>query len=367
MAKDFFEKPFDESTLIKLELFENYLNECIPVFIKNAINFKTLKGVNIFDFFAGAGKDSDGKNGSPLIAIKSIPFHFPDIIQHNLTVSVHLNEFEHKYFKKLEEEVIQLGLESKPINIHLENEDFVVLFEKWYKKMLGCANFVWLDQFGVKYINSDIFNRLVSLPMTDLLFFVSSSTFKRFAEDENIRRVLNISKDSVKDLHPHQIHRFVAETYRALIPSNKEYYLTSFSIKKKTNIYGLIFGSNHPLGLEKFLKVCWGVNPNIGDANFDIDEDNIERYTNTLFPVKPKKLTLFEEELEKEILNGKLKTEWDVYIFTLTNGFLGNIHAKTVVDKLKNEKKIEKETFSYAYSTLGDRRKQGIIKKIKIL
>ena len=143
--------------------------------------------------------------------------------------------------------------------------------------------------------------------------------------------------------------------------------MTSFSIKKKTNIYGLIFGSNHPLGLEKFLKVCWGVNPNIGDANFDIDEDNIERYTNTLFPVKPKKLTLFEEELEKEILNGKLKTEWDVYIFTLTNGFLGNIHAKTVVDKLKNEKKIEKETFSYAYSTLGDRRKQGIIKKIKIL
>ncbi len=233
--------------------------------------------------------------------------------------------------------------------------------------MQGFANLVWLDQFGVKFVNADIFNKLVNLPMTDLLFFVSSSTFKRFAEDESINSVLNISKEDVKGLPTHQIHRFVTDRYRLLIPDNKEYYLTSFSIKKKTNIYGLIFGSSHPLGLEKFLKVCWSVNPNIGDANFDIDEDNIARYSNSLFPVKPKKLTLFEEELEKEILEGKLKTEWDIYIFTLTNGFLGNIHAKPIVDKLKKDKKIGTDTFSYAHSTLGERRKQGVIKQIKIL
>ena len=83
--------------------------------------------------------------------------------------------------------------------------------------------------------------------------------------------------------------------------------------------------------------------------------------------MKPKKLTLFEENLEKEILNGTLKTEWDIYIFTLTNGFLGTKHAKPIVDKLKKDKRIEHDTFSFAYSTLGDRKKQGTIKKIKIL
>jgi hypothetical protein len=252
-----------------------------------------------------------------------------------------------------------------PMKIHLENKDFSVLFEQWHKKMNGCANLVWLDQFGVRHINAEIFNKLVNLQMTDILFFVSSSIFKRFAEEESINSVLNISKNDVKDLPQHQIHRFVTDRYRSLIPANKEYYLTSFSIKKKTNIYGLIFGSNNPLGLEKFLKVCWDINPTTGEANFDIDHDNVEKYSMSLFPVIPKKVTRFEEELE--VLNGTLKTEWEVYIFTLTNGFLGNIHAKPVIDRLKNNKKIEKDTFSYTYSPLDEKRKLKTIKQIKLL
>ena len=47
-----------------------------------------------------------------------------------------------------------------------------------------------------------------------------------------------------------------------------------FTIKKKRGVYGLIFGSKNPLGVEKFLRVAWETNPINGVANFDIFDDS---------------------------------------------------------------------------------------------
>ena len=77
-----------------------------------------------------------------------------------------------------------------------------------------------------------------------------------------------------------------------MIPENKEYFLAPFSIKKDKNIYGLIFGSNHSFGIEKFLNISWKLNENSGDANYNIDEEEIAEGKLSLFPEdnKPKKL-----------------------------------------------------------------------------
>ena len=68
-------------------------------------------------------------------------------------------------------------------------------------------------------------------------------------------------------------HRAVVEHYRHL--AGGRIFFGSFSIKKGANIYGLIFGSAHPLGIEKFLRVCWKVDPVRGEANFDIDDEHM--------------------------------------------------------------------------------------------
>ncbi len=46
MSKDFHDKPFDDATKTKLELYQKYVEEWLPVFIKYKI-----KNINIFDFF----------------------------------------------------------------------------------------------------------------------------------------------------------------------------------------------------------------------------------------------------------------------------------------------------------------------------
>src|SRR5215831_18730688 len=66
----FFGKPFDEGTLTKLEIFELYAREWLPVFLSQTNPIK-LK-IQIFDFFAGPGMDSKGQFGSPLRLLKQL-------------------------------------------------------------------------------------------------------------------------------------------------------------------------------------------------------------------------------------------------------------------------------------------------------
>lgn len=61
---DFHYKPFDEGTLNKLDLFERYAAEWIPVFISRPD--PPDSEIHVFDFFAGPGLDSAGQSGSPL-------------------------------------------------------------------------------------------------------------------------------------------------------------------------------------------------------------------------------------------------------------------------------------------------------------
>jgi hypothetical protein len=63
-SRRFFDKPFDEGTVTKLEIFELYAREWLPVFLfqPNPIKAK----IHLFDFFAGPGMDSKGQFGLSL-------------------------------------------------------------------------------------------------------------------------------------------------------------------------------------------------------------------------------------------------------------------------------------------------------------
>jgi ribosomal protein S25 len=104
----------------------------------------------------------------------------------------------------------------------------------------------------------------------------------------------------------------------------KEYFLGQFSIKKNSNYYGIIFGSNNHLGMKKFLDAAWKIDPHTGETNHDIDGDPIRygQITMDLFgdgtQNQIKKLVSFENELLKYLEN--VKTNEDIYRFALENG-----------------------------------------------
>jgi len=157
------------------------------------------------------------------------------------------------------------------------------------------------------------------------LFFVSSSHARRFCEHESISQYLKLNKAEIDSTPFYQIHRLIQEYYKSLIPVNFEFHLGRFSLKKNSgNINGLIFGSGHPLGMEKFLKTAWKLDHERGEANYDIDEEGISPAKIDLFSgvIKPKKIELFENELTQLIKGKKLVTDKDVYLFSLQNGIL---------------------------------------------
>ena len=343
MTKDIHNKPFDEGTKAKLSIFQDYLREWLPVFIKKReVYWKTI---NIYDFFAGPGCDQLGVKGTPLLIIDELENHLNAIVEKKLTVNLYFNEFSESKCNELKQKIADLKLEDKPYNIEIECLDFKVAFKKNGINMAknGVTNLVFLDQNGVKHISEDIFKYLINIKRTDFLFFISSSTIKRFCEHPNIVQHISLSRKEVENKPYTQIHRLVLNYYKSLVPVNKEFYLAPFSLKKGINVYGLIFGSSHVLGIEKFLTTCWKKDPKRGEANFDIDNDNIHDGQLDIFTGKlqqAKKTEVFEKELAEKIMDLTLKTDKDIYLYAITNGFLPG-HARMVIKSLIDKDKME--------------------------
>jgi three-Cys-motif partner protein len=342
VARDIHKLPFDEGTRAKLAIFRDYIRQWLPVFIaKREIIWSTI---NIYDFFSGPGSDCHGTQGTPVIILEELAPFLEEIKAKNLTVNLYFNEYDATkaglLIKKIE------GYRGGPYNIVVESLDFKESFERQYPLMRKphCANLLFLDQNGIKHITEDVFHKIVALKTTDFLFFVSSSTVKRFSDHPSIAQHIKLNTEDVEKTPYHKIHRLVTDYYRSLIPKEKSYFLASFSLKKNAGLYGLIFGSAHVLGIEKFLNTCWTIDPDRGEANFDIDGDNLRPGQGDLFTgevAKPKKVDLFEQELRAKIITSEFSNDREIYLFTIMNGFTP-AHARKVLSRLVLEKKVKK-------------------------
>ncbi|MDD8025320.1 MAG: three-Cys-motif partner protein TcmP [Acidobacteriota bacterium] len=168
------EKPFDEGTLTKLDLYRLYLREWLPTFI----NSPSIRILQIFDLFAGPGCDLAGQPGSPLIALeeagsalaKNKRFGGPQI-------DLFFNELNPGKATALCELISQQPDVPPNIRMEVTRLPFEEAFLSVVPKMTGqVANLVFLDQNGIKFVSHDVFIRLAGLPRTDLLFYVSSAT-----------------------------------------------------------------------------------------------------------------------------------------------------------------------------------------------
>lgn len=345
-----FREPFDEGTMRKLYLYRHYVEAWLPVFMH-----QSLDRIQIFDFFAGQGNDSEGNPGSPLIALHQIRSAQDAYFRSTPPPPIHLylNEFRKRNFEHLCE-VCSKCQDIGSTTIHYSNKDFNVVFGEWLPLMRNknVANLVFLDQNGVKFITPEVFRVITAIPRTDFLFYISSSHINRFKDDSNIVGRTPVTADDLAKMNGKNVHRIVRDAYRRLLPNPDAYYLAPFSIKKGGNTFGLIFGSGHPLGMEKFLALAWRVDPLTGEADFDIDEDHIVLGQPSLFSEfdKPTKKKKFHASFRRGILSGELKTTRDAYLYTLQEGFPAE-EARKVVSQMTVEGLLEKNRYLMSYET----------------
>ena len=349
MAKNINKKAFDEATKLKLDIFGESFEEWLPVFIHD----KYTKEVYIFDFFAGSGTDIEGNLGSPLILLdKAKGEDRKYCSKAQKPIKFFFNEGKVRKSNELQQNT-DTFIESCKINndcsnciyeYHISNYNFQELFNNPSLKRIfenrNIAKFVLLDQYGFSQINDDIFKQLISFPKTDFIFFISSSFINRFKDHPYTKQHIDTSKINFDDKGTKEIHRAVADYFRSLIPDDKEYYLHHFTIKKGANYYGLIFGTNHTLGMEKFLKVCWRHDKLSGEANFKIESDDYEEGTLFYNPENTVIKEKIKSEIKELILSGKISDNKIGLKFALTKGCEPKLFTE-VVQNLINDKSIE--------------------------
>lgn len=201
------------------------------------------------------------------------------------------------------------------------------------------AKFILLDQYGFSQIDEFVFLKLVNSPLTDFIFFISSSFIKRFKENPNTKRYIDTERIPFDESNPKECHRLIADYFQNLIPAKKDYYKHHFSIQKGGNYYGLIFGTSHTLGMEKFLKVSWKQDPYSGESNFNIDNDEtIGSLFYTSETTNKKEKVKFE--IKKRILSEEISDNKFGLQFTLKNRCMPDVFISTV-QELEHDKLIK--------------------------
>lgn len=331
-ADDFHDKPFDEGTLTKLQIFELYTRGWLPVFLSP--EKPSHKELHIFDFFAGPGTDSSNALGSPLRLIRQLRDYQGLTGNRAVRIHVHLYDESSEKIGRLKQTINSGGISAANISFDIRPLSFENAFQESAQVLANpqAAKLVFIDQTGVSHVTPEVFHKLVTSPTCDFLFFISSSTLHRFRDHPAIKQKIDRPDDY------YHVHRAALEYYRSLIPRGRGYFLAPFSIKKGANIYGIIFGSAHPLGIDKFLQVAWRSDEISGEADFDINREDIRPGELVLpFPeMRPSKIAAFEGELEYLLRKGRLSSELEVMRLCFEHG-VKRQHAEPVLLKLKRE------------------------------
>jgi len=339
MIKDLHNKPFDEGTITKLEIFERYAEAWLPVFITGG-----YKNICIFDFFAGTGYDLNNIPGSSIRLLKQVEKFTSNIKEKKSKIHLYLNEYDEEKFKKLKQSCETYIADKEDLKENVEisyyNKDFAELFEQVLPNIKQYPSLVYLDQNGIKFSSDNYFLELANSKQVDFLYYISSSYFWRFGNIKEFKMSIEIDMEKAKANPYKYIHKSIFEQLKQKLPKDTKTSLYPFSIKKDSGIYGIIFGTNHILAADKFLSIAWKKNPINGEANFDIDNDEYKSQP-SLFPdMRLKtKIELFSELLEEKINNKKLGNNKNVYDFTISQGHISE-HAIVVVKNMKKDGKI---------------------------
>jgi len=321
----FHDKSFDDATQLKLELFRGYIREWLPVFLTPyGDGRRNYRAVNILDFFSGPGYDVDGNPGSPVIIVEELKQYCqtrPDL-KAGVDVRMLFNDVEAANIDKLKQAIQPIACPQSCCQIQYTVQPFQAALQQHLPEIGAedSANLVIMDQFGVKEVTPDVVRQLAECSATDILFFISSSIIGRFIGTPELGGKFDMEADDVRSVEYKGIHRLVCQYYRQKLVG-LEYYLAPFSIKKGSNIYGVIFGSGRLLGSQKFLNVCWKEDSVTGEANYNIDGDfawarrSLFQNLNII-----RKVDLFEGELRRVVAE-EAPDNRKIYRFCLTHGF----------------------------------------------
>src|SRR5687768_15358436 len=119
----------------------------------------------IVDAFAGAGRDSEGNEGSPLIAVKRARQAMAEASTHpgleNARVHVFAIEADARRFQQLEQNLVPFARET-PELVHVLRGELVDHINGIRDHIGDCPAFYFLDPFGIKGLDATTYPKALS-------------------------------------------------------------------------------------------------------------------------------------------------------------------------------------------------------------
>jgi len=363
----------EEHSKEKVAFYEKYLDLYLTVLI----NSSYVKAINIYDIFCGVGiYDGDGSKGSPVIAMecikKQLYIHGKN---NNKPISLLINDGDKKRVEIAKNHIEQYcnsKCRFSAFNLDAK-EIFPLVIDKIKTSTKNENHFVFIDPHGYKDIyKSDIVN-IMEAGKSEILIFLPIHLMYRFLkptqkdkENPSYKPLRRFMTEFNLDYNAQSPQEYIKHIEKAFLCDEK-YYTSSYILQAQSNnFYALFFITKHIRGLEKAIDTKWTLDKLCGKG-FE----------------KKQSISLFEEEEKEnkkenclEEFKAKLikylykeKTNNEIYLFTLKNGFLIK-HTNAILKQLSEQnnlifdRQIRKNTF---YLNYKEYYKNNIIKyKVKI-
>lgn len=336
--------PITRPTQAKHTILRKYLDAWFPIL---GAGRHAHKDVVLIDGFAGPGRYSGGKPGSPLIMLDAYLSHSAtlDAAAHFFFVEEHHERCEH-----LRKEIAALTL---PANVHVEitEASFVDVFPALIGRLeqqfgQPPPTFAFIDPFGAEEIPAALSSQLLQFQRCEVLVYFPLAYLARFAGQAEFEPILNGLyrgeqwKQALASPEFEARKRLLHDLFLAELGKQVQW-VRSFEItpahEAGGNTYCLFFGTGSKLGLQRMKDAMWKVDPMSGQSFRDSTLGD--------HPV------LFEQEPDLRPLQAMLRedfgTAWfsieQAEQFTLESPFRDNGHLKPRLKVAETEGALEVE------------------------
>lgn len=320
----------DPHTEVKHAIFKRYLEAWIPILSK-------YHDVNIIDGFAGPGEYKNGKEGSPVIAIRTLIEHKIQITSDVLFIFI---EKDKKRCDCLEKKLSNFNL---PDNVRYDcvcgkfKEVITGILSDLKKSKAKLApTFVFIDPFGFTDFPFELIKNIMDSGKCEVLINFMFEDINRFIElpqnEKSMQKLFGVDKwKNIKgNKDPSQRLIALHGLYKIQLEKIAKHVI-SFKMKNKFNKvdYFLFFATNSLLGLKKMKEAMWKADPG-GSYEFS---DATHSPTQTLLYGKEPNYNLLKKLILNAYKGKKIKVE-DLEYFILTKTHFRESHYKTKILRL---------------------------------
>jgi three-Cys-motif partner protein len=337
-----------EHSEAKVKLYGRYLS----VYLNVLHRAQFVKRIFVFDLFCGEGIYENEAKGSPLIALDCIRNHYFANQNSCPNMTVWFND---NGMSEIEDGISKVDRVRKvsstifrPENVKIEfrKENYEEIYPKAIELVAQAKDskgLFFIDPFGYKAIKPDDIRKMLESGKTEVFLWLPIAQMYRFADSalrlgfpgsEPLKIFLNelFGKSIPYFQSPQDFIEQLKGRFRAYLKDLNTFVDTFILERDPSNVYCLFFFTRNIRGYEKMLEAKWTVDPSHGKGH------SLEK-TISLFDET--ELSGYHQKLLAFIDSAEYRTNAELYLFGLENGFLPK-HTKGVLDGWKkNETKFE--------------------------